>query len=210
MDNTIKIPVQCMYGLYKRYTLELTPGYTTLIGPNGSGKTTLLRQIRDWAQNKKNIVHIEYSDLLNGRSRATDRYGFHGDMDRLIQAAFVNSEGQNVIDNFGYFSGTIGRALREAGPNKKVLVTVDGIDSGLSIDAAEEMKRFIDFMCRDAKRNGDNMYLVAAINQYAMLGENNINVRTGTRRTFSSYEAYRTFLLSHKSAREVGEYSDEV
>ena len=65
-------------------------------------------------------------------------------------------------------------------------------------------------MCRDAARNGDRMYLVAAINQYAMLGENNINVRTGTRRTFSSYEAYRSFLLSHKSAREVGDYSDDV
>lgn len=209
MDNTIKIPVHCMYGLYKRYTLELTPGYTTLIGPNGSGKTTLLGQIRDWAQNKKHIVFIEYSDLHDGRGVASSRYGFRGDTDRLVRS-IIASEGQNVIDNFGYFSGTIGRALREAGPKDIILVTIDGIDSGLSIDAAEELKRFIDFMCRDAARNGDRMYLVAAINQYAMLGENNINVRTGTRRTFSSYEAYRSFLLSHKSAREVGDYSDDV
>ena len=209
MDNAIKIPVQCMYGLYKRYTLELTPGYTTLIGPNGSGKTTLLRQIAGWAQNKKNIVHIEYSDLHDGCGVASNRYGFRGDTDRLVRS-IIASEGQNVIDNFGYFSGTIGRALREAGPKDIILVTADGIDSGLSIDAAEELKRFIDFMCRDAARNGDKMYLVAAINQYAMLGNNNINVRTGTRRTFSSYEAYRSFLLSHKSAREVGDYSDNV
>ena len=209
MDNTIKIPVHCMYGLYKRYTLELTPGYTTLIGPNGSGKTTLLGQIRDWAQNKKHIVFVEYSDLRDGRGVASNRYGFRGDTDRLVRS-IIASEGQNVIDNFGYFSGTIGRALREAGPKDTILVAIDGIDSGLSIDAAEELKRFIDFMCRDAARNGDRMYLVAAINQYAMLGENNINVRTGTRRTFSSYEAYRTFLLTHKSAREVGDYSDEV
>ena len=209
MDNAIKIPVQCMYGLYKRYTLELTPGYTTLIGPNGSGKTTLLRQIAGWAQNKKNIVHIDYSDLHDGRGNAANRYGLRGDTDRLVRS-IIASEGQNVIDNFGYFSGTIGRALREAGPKDKILVTIDGIDSGLSIDAAEELKRFIDFMCRDAARNGDKMYLVAAINQYAMLGDNNINVRTGTRRTFSSYEAYRSFLLSHKSAREVGDYSDNV
>ena len=209
MDNTIKIPVQCMYGLYKRYTLELTPGYTTLIGPNGSGKTTLLRQIRDWAQNKEHIVFVEYSDLHDGRGVASNRYGSRGDTDRLVRS-IIASEGQNVIDNFGYFSGTIGRALREAGPDDIILVTADGIDSGLSIDAAEELKRFIDFMCRDAACNGDRMYLVAAINQYAMLGDNNINVRTGTRRTFSSYEAYRSFLLSHKSAREVGDYSDEV
>ena len=209
MDNTIKIPVHCMYGLYKRYTLELTPGYTTLIGPTGSGKTTLLRQIRDWAQNKKHIVFIEYSDLHDGRGVASNRYGFRGDTDRLVRS-IIASEGQNVIDNFGYFSGTIGRALREAGPKDIILVAIDGIDSGLSIDAAEELKRFIDFMCRDTARNGDRMYLVAAINQYAMLGENNINVRTGTRRTFSSYEAYRSFLLSHKSAREVGDYSDDV
>ena len=209
MDNTIKIPVQCMYGLYKRYTLELTPGYTTLIGPNGSGKTTLLRQIRDWAQNKEHIVFVEYSDLHDGRGVASNRYGSRGDTDRLVRS-IIASEGQNVIDNFGYFSGTIGRALREAGPEDIILITADGIDSGLSIDAAEELKRFIDFMCRDAACNGDRMYLVAAINQYAMLGDNNINVRTGTRRTFSSYEAYRSFLLSHKSAREVGDYSDEV
>lgn len=209
MDNTIKIPVQCMYGLYKRYTLELTPGYNALIGPNGSGKTTLLGQIRDWAHYRDDIVFIDYSDLRNGRSNASNRYGFLGDTDRLVRSIFA-SEGQNVIDNFGYFSGTIGRTLRTANPNQKIIVTVDGIDSGLSIDAAEELKRFIDFMCRDAKRNGDNMYLVAAINQYAMLGENNINVRTGTRRTFKSYEDYRTFLLSHKNARKVGEYSDEV
>lgn len=209
MDNTIKIPVQCMYGLYKRYILELTPGYTTLIGPNGSGKTTLLRQIRDWAQNKEHIVFVEYSDLHDGRGVASNRYGSRGDTDRLVRS-IIASEGQNVIDNFGYFSGTIGRALREAGPDDIIIVTADGIDSGLSIDAAEELKRFIDFMCRDAACNGDRMYLVAAINQYAMLGDNNINVRTGTRRTFSSYEAYRSFLLSHKSAREVGDYSDEV
>lgn len=197
----IKVKIEDMFGLHKGFMLTLKNGCTALVGPNGAGKTTLLKQLKEYGE-KNGFKVISYSNLKDGGSSARERYLFQGKLD-MLGASMIHSEGENVINNFGDALSNIGMNVRKCKNTKdKLMILLDGIDSGLSIDKVHEIREVLDIISNDIANN--DIYLVMAVNQYEMIRELNgsiidcVNVRTGKHRTFRGYNDYSKFICGFK------------
>lgn len=186
--------------IYQFNSLTLNPGVTVLVGCNGSGKSTLLRMIQDHC-NKKKIVVVSYDDERNGRSHAMDKMGFFGDI-QGIAANFISSEGEKIRNNFGKFVRSIRSTIIN---NPQSVILLDGLDSGQSIDSLVELKDLFQIILEDAEAHGVKCYIIITANSYELArGHKCIDVTTGKRRKFSSYEKYKQFVVGsseYKAAR---------
>ena len=197
---SLSIEIKDWFDLHKGYTLVLDPGLTFLVGPNGAGKTTLLSQIADYAKSN-NIGLWQYDNLNDGGQYAVDRYKFQGDFTK-IATAMTASEGENVALNFGDKVGEMGQRIGQAASTHQPLVILlDAVDSGASIDRARELAQFLSFVCdRDIKDTAE-VYIVVAANHYELVKApaRCINVRTGSLETFPNYDKYAEFICSFET-----------
>lgn len=194
---SLSIEIKDWYDLHKGYTLTLEPGLTFLVGPNGAGKTTLLSQIADYAKTN-NIGLWQYDNLHDGGRHAADQYALQGDFAK-VATAMTASEGENVALNFGNRVGEMGQRIGHAtSAHQPLIILLDAVDSGASIDRARDLARFLSFVCdRDIKDTAE-VYVVAAANHYELVKApaRCINVRTGDQETFPGYSEYAEFICS--------------
>lgn len=207
MERTgLEITIPDWYGLHDGFVLKLTPGYTALAGPNGSGKTTLLAQIEEHARMKDWHV-IRYSNLTDGGQAAMQTNLAFGDMAALAMAA-CNSEGQNVSLNFGNFLPKARQAIhRTAGTDTPLLILLDSLDSGSSLDRLRDVMAVLDLMLADAAGLSgginDDVYILNAANDFAMVRDRDcVNVRTGRHLRFTDYGDYERFVCDYFESHE--------
>lgn len=194
---SLNIEIKDWFGLHKGYTLTLESGLTFLVGPNGAGKTTLLSQIADYAKSN-NIGLWQYDNLSDGGQHAADRYTLHGDFTK-IATAVTASEGENVALNFGNKVGEMGQRIGQAAStHQPLIILLDAVDSGASIDRARELARFLSFVCDRDIKDAAEVYIVVAANHYELVKApaRCINVRTGGQETFPNYDKYAEFVCS--------------
>lgn len=197
MEAAMKIKIEDWYNLHNGFTLEIKPGFTALVGPNGAGKTTLLQQIGEFA-NCAGIGIWEYSNLHDGGVNAKDRYEFCGDFNNLA-ASLTSSEGESVALNFSNKVGTLGSAIRNTAAKKRpMIVLLDAIDSGASIDRARELRGLFNFVYEHDISKGAEVYLVMAVNHYELAKSpaDCVNARTGEHIRFETYDSYADFICS--------------
>ena len=150
----------------------------------------MLRQIKAFAQ-ENNIDIWEYSNLHDGGAMAREKYQLLGDI-RMLATSAVTSEGENVSMNFAYQVKMLGKAVMQAEKERKeLIVLLDAIDSGLSIDRARELRSFLDFIGNENTAKGVRVYTIMA-NQPADC----VNVRSGEHLIFSAYSDYAEFICS--------------
>ena len=194
---SLKIKIEDWYNLHKGFQLTLEPGYTALVGPNGAGKTTILSQLQEYA--KENGIRVwEYSNLRDGGHVAANQYMFSGNIEGFAASA-TSSEGEYLAYNFANQVKGMAQAVKQAAKDKHpILVLLDAIDSGASIDRARELMGFINMVCETEFKNGVELYIVMAVNHYelAKVPANCVNVRTGELIRFDSYDAYADFICS--------------
>ena len=209
-----KDPNECG-NLYKNTKVTINEGLTVLVGCNGSGKTTLLLQIlEDCRLNKIPFVH--FNNLTDGGSSSSSYLGFIGDFEGMAYN-LTSSEGEQIYTDFGRFSSKIAKAIRgdwkkkvfwkdeeEITPITDLVVLIDALDSGLSIDNAIEIKEFIkDIVFKDAENNNVTLYMIAVANAYELArGENCLDLWTGEYITFKDYEDYRKYILSTRKRKD--------
>ncbi len=194
---SMRVSVEDWYGLHKGFVLEVEPGFTALVGPNGAGKTTILRQIKEYAA-REGIELWEYSNVVDGGQTAKSRYQLAGDIESLA-TSLMASEGENVALNFSNKVGELGARVRRAVAEKRPLVVLlDAIDSGASIDRARELRGLFDLIYEQDISKGAEVYIVMAVNSYELAkGPTDcVNVRTGKHMRFRSYDTYAEFVCS--------------
>lgn len=194
---SLKIKIDDWYDLHHGFTLKIEPGFTALVGPNGAGKTTLLTQIKEFAVQEK-IDTWEYSNLRDGGSMAQSEYGFYGSFENLA-ATIMGSEGECVALNFSNKVRALGQAVRKSIEEKKpLIVLLDAIDSGASIDRARDIRGLFDIIYENDISKGAEVYIVMAVNHYELAKSpaDCVNVRNGKHMMFGSYERYAEFICS--------------
>lgn len=196
----ITVPIKDWYGLHFGFDLVLNPGYTALAGPNGAGKTTLLQQIAEWAE-VNNIQVWNYSNLTHGGDIAQAEFAFHGNIGEMARCA-TSSEGENVAMNFSAKVKDLGAEVSKARNGKyPLIVLLDAIDSGASIDRARELRHLFSLIEKDAA-SGVDIYLVVAANHYELVKApaDCVNVRTGEHLSFENYDRYADFICGFEDS----------
>ena len=196
MIFVIEFRVNDWFELHKGFKLNLSPGFTALVGPNGAGKTTLLRQIEQYA--KDNGIRVwKYSNLIDGGDNARQKY-LHLGMTDSLAATITGSEGELVAYNFSQVVTAMGSAVRDATMSgQKLIVLLDAIDSGASIDRARELFDLFQLIHSDATKSQD-VYVIMAVNHFELVKYpvDCVNVRNGKHLSFKTYDTYAKFICT--------------
>lgn len=188
--------------LYRRKNIEFKVGVTVLVGCNGSGKTTLLRQLARKLDNK-DLLYVKYNNLTDGGSNARSKAIHYGNME-FLAASMCSSEGENIAMNLG----NVARQIRQLSNTchkhnlKQLFVLIDGIDSGMSIDTIEDVKKYL-FIPVLEDNDDLEVYIIVSANDYTMAkDEQCFDVYTGNYRTFKDYDDYRNFIIKSKERKD--------
>jgi energy-coupling factor transporter ATP-binding protein EcfA2 len=188
----------------KNLMREFEPGFTVLVGCNGFGKTTLLSYLRNAYKLRSMRSEYEVIDFNNIRET---RFGkdialYSGNLDILANLA-MSSEGEENAMNLAIKLSRIGTWIRKHG-DKDVIILLDAIDSGASVDRIDEAKDiFKKLVIPDIEKTGHECYVIATSNTYAMAkDERCMNPRTGEIVEFSSYDEWEKFIYKTSKTLE--------
>lgn len=180
--------------LFSKTKANIKPGLTVLVGCNGSGKTTFLRLVRKQLDKKK-IPYVNFDNYTQGHTNAMSERLLVNDFQGLALLAF-HSEGERIVDSLGLTVSKIGRAVRSAQNDSDMFVLLDACDSGLSADQIVDLKDCFKFIIQDAKDKNVRVYILMASNTFeTAYCERSLDVSTFTEYCFTSYEAYRDFII---------------
>lgn len=188
--------------LYQKKHVEFEPGLTVLIGCNGCGKTTLMRQVRlQVEKDLKNPCVVHFDNFADGGHNSMQVSAFHEDFSRVAQQMCSN-EGERIAIDMEMVARKIGNMMHKYQNEKEFWIFLDGIDSGFSIDAIEDLKRGL-FDTIFSTYPDKDIYILVTANEYEMArGEKCFDV-VGCRYVgVKSYERYRNLVLKSREYKD--------
>lgn len=195
------IHIDDWFDIHEGFDLELKPGYTPLVGPNGAGKTTLLRQLGDKFEEHTDFKVFKYSNYSEGGKQAMQKQltCSYSSLSYLATLA-TSSEGEQIAMNFGQECKKLGQIVAECKTEgKNLLVLLDAIDSGASIDRLRDYISLFDMITDDCVKSELDCYILVAVNSYELVKDKLCkDVRTGKDINFSNYEDYANFICNYK------------
>lgn len=210
--------------LFLKGSVEIPEGLTVITGCNGSGKSTLLYDIEEKFKDNDDWYIISYREKEDGRGNSMSSYLFTGDY-RSIASVFSASEGEAVFRNYANkvyheiatFRDTkiISRHPEENAllrykyirmdKAKNLLVILDGIDSGVSLDMTIDIKNFLHTILEDLHTRIPEfpVYILVSSNSWEFCeGERCLDARSLKFKEFSSYEEYRKYILDSRKKKD--------
>ena len=211
--------------LFEKDQLTLTDQVTVFVGPNGYGKTTLVTMLKEALENDR---AISFSNNPHARSIArafklavTDKsknpsigfisYDSHADdHTNSISASLVNnnmrqlllrresSEGENNLISLADLFDNAQAVANENPDLEHLIIFVDGIDSGLSVDKIDFIVRNLDLKIKQVEsQNPDlNVALVFTANHYEMVRDlPTIDPITFEKISYNDYEEFRSDMI---------------
>lgn len=186
---------------FKKSEVEFEPGVTVLVGCNGYGKTTMLECIK--AQCRTNDIFFIEFESVGDRQRDRSAAGFYGDIN-FLASSFCSSEGEKITMSLGKFARSLGSFVRNHSNVKTLVVTMDALDSGYSIDNVVEAKELLfKTVLKDCESKGIELYIFVTANAYELAsGERCFDPIKGKYIRFDSYEQYRKYVLDTRKAKD--------
>lgn len=213
--------------LFEKDQLTLTDQVTVFVGPNGYGKTTLVTMLKE-ALERDGAVSFSNNAYSRGLERAfklavtdestTDKpsigfiaYDSHADdHTNSISASLVNnnmqqlllrresSEGENNLISLADLFDNAQTVANENPDLEHLIIFVDGIDSGLSVDKIDFIVRNLDLKIKQVEsQNPDlNVALVFTANHYEMVRNlPTIDPITFKKLNYNDYEEFRSDMI---------------
>lgn len=186
---------------FKKSEVEFEPCITVLVGCNGYGKTTMLQAITSQCRKEK-IPYIEFESIGDRRDER-NKTTLNDDMAYLAMA-FVSSEGEEIGMSLGKFAGRLGNFVRNHSDEKILVVTMDALDSGYSIDNVVEAKELLfKTVLKDCESKGIELYIFMTANAYELArDEKCFDPIKGEYVSFENYEQYRKYVLNTRKAKD--------
>ncbi len=186
---------------FKKSEVEFQPGTTVLVGCNGYGKSTMLECIKAQCRTD-DIFFIEF-ESVGDRHRDRSAAGFYGDID-FLASSFCSSEGEKITMSLSKFAGSLGNFVRKHSDEKILVVTMDALDSGYSIDNVVEAKELLfKTVLKDCESKGIELYIFVTANAYELVnGEKCFDPIKGEYVTFENYEQYKKFVLGTRKIKD--------
>lgn len=219
--------IQDPYGtpMFHRNNLALDNKVTIFAGPNGYGKSTLTKMLKESLE-KQGIKELGKTSRERGISRAFSSLG-RQEQDSSKTMAFIsydahaddyhNAVSSNLLSqNFELFSM---RSSSSEGQNKlcslmevfnaaqeiamendeleQIILFVDGIDSGLSIDMIDLIMSTLDLKLGQIEQHGVEVALIMTTNNYEMCREQIVfDPITFEPVVYADYEEFRKDMLA--------------
>lgn len=180
--------------IFSSQEIELRPGLTILVGCNGSGKSTFLKMIA--ASCKENDIPLFiYDQKSQGGAIAQQRY-LDTDMRRFMLSSMI-SEGEGIFNDFSAYVEQIGAFVKKnKSTTKPIVITIDAIDSSLSINSIREFNDLFRLIASDCAKNNIEAYIVVAANSYELTRYNDcLYPAEGRYMTFAAYDNYSDFIM---------------
>ena len=210
--------------LFLKGSVEIPEGLTVITGCNGSGKSTLLYDIEGKYKANHDWYIVSYREKEDGRGNSMSSYLYMGDY-RAIASVFGASEGEAVFRNYAnkvYQEIATFRDTKIINKNpeknallrykyvrmdksKNLLVILDGIDSGVSLDMTIDIKNFLHTILEDLHTRIPEIpvYILVSSNSWEFCeGERCLDARSLKFREFSSYEEYRKYILDSRKKKD--------
>lgn len=198
-------PLETGVNFYKSNRITLQPGLTVLIGCNGAGKTTFINQIETICEDN-DISVFSFRNIKEGGNNFTESmlvYETAKGARRLTQ-----SEGENIYDSLLTIATRIAKVVKSSTTktiSNRCVVIMDGIDSGLSIDALDDIKNdLLKFIPEVEKDNGMNVYMIVTANNFEFVQhEQCFDVVASSYKTFKTYSVYKKFIQDSSKKKEI-------
>lgn len=220
---------QCFSTCSKK-EITLQPGLTILVGCNGSGKTTLLENIKE-VVDKAKIPCYSYNNLHEGGMSSFSRCISSGDYG-LGSLIFSSSEGEQISINVGQILNNISEFIEtgltpkrkegmkwarilggsdDSSYNESIrFITMDAVDSGLSVDNIVLLKQVLLDVVSHATNLGKEIYILVSANEFELARNMQcFDVAKGEYILFKDYDAYRNFIIRSRKRKDKRE-SDAV
>ena len=210
--------------LFLKGSVEIPEGLTVITGCNGSGKSTLLYDIEEKFKGNDDWYIISYREKEDGRGNSMSSYIFSGDY-QAVASVFSASEGEAVFRNYAnkvYHEIAAFRDTKSISKHpeenallrykyirmdkaKNLLVILDGIDSGVSLDMTIDIKNFLHTILEDLHTRIPEfpVYILVSSNSWEFCeGERCLDARSLKFKEFSSYEEYRKYILDSRKKKD--------
>ena len=188
--------------LFKTRAMTFHPGITILLGCNGCGKTTLMRQMKSQVEHRFKLPFVEYDNYAAGGHQSVQTAAFYGNMDFVINS-FLSSEGEGIVLNLQQIASKMGAMFKKYPDAKEYWVFLDGIDSGLSLDAIQDLKHGLFDTVYEHYPDKD-IYIIISANSFELTKHGMcFNTIKGKYMNVKSYDRYTKLVLQTR------EYKDE-
>lgn len=188
-----------MYNLPKE-SISFKPGLTCLVGCNGYGKSTILNRIREiqWNDNE-DFELVEINDKCFGGNVLMQKTMLAGDV-RTSATMFQSSEGEKIIIYLGEALSSLKKKIND-NKKKAFVITIDSIDSGLSIDKIGLVK---DILINYVAKEAPNVYIILAAVSYEFTKDTMcIDCHNGKEVKFRlGYDSYAKFIKQTAKIRD--------
>lgn len=187
--------------------IEIKQRLNILVGGNGAGKTTLLEGIVNKRYEMDADRGIEIRKYSNSQDNLRVKTNLNMSTPQMVVCmnAKSMSEGQSIVYSLISFFAKIREEAKEfSKENKSLVVVLDEVDSGLSVDAINVVMHFI----YDILNNHDNVQFFISSNNYhfTYVQKEIVNMYTGRYKKINSYEEY--FKLMVAGMQKIGKKSD--